>query len=369
MKNVVLTYAGDRSGALYDILNRHGIQVHAYTDKEKAFSRTQTGHFISSVETARLLEEGLADHVIISGRLFIDQAEKLAEEFYTLGVDPDKVLAATPRYYLSEDEKDIIRFKDYHCLHFLEFHAADHCNLNCSGCTHFSPLVPGEVFPDPDALRQDLTQLRKVVEYIDKIHILGGEPLLNRQLDLYLDMVREFYPFSTIEVHTNGTLLNQMPDRLVESFLRNDINIFVTLYPPMYKSIEKIMKAAADKGLNVRYYTLSKFSRIFDVNGGHSAGVRQLSCRFPNLYQGKLYPCPSIAYVRYFNDAFDQNISSTEGAVDLYQDIDFDTLKRELHKVRSICDHCLFISKDHEITGDWELSCGRKLIGDYVYGL
>ena len=31
-------------------------------------------------------------------------------------------------------------------LPYLEYHVADHCNLNCKYCTHYSPLVPQPVY-------------------------------------------------------------------------------------------------------------------------------------------------------------------------------------------------------------------------------
>ena len=37
-------------------------------------------------------------------------------------------------------------FMDTKYLSYLEYHLADHCNLNCKACEHYSALVEGEVF-------------------------------------------------------------------------------------------------------------------------------------------------------------------------------------------------------------------------------
>ncbi len=66
---------------------------------------------------------------------------------------------------------------------------ADHCNLNCKGCVHFSPLVRESVFPKLSDVERDFIRLREIIEYIDTIRILGGEPRLNPELSRYLEMV------------------------------------------------------------------------------------------------------------------------------------------------------------------------------------
>lgn len=62
----------------------------------------------------------------------------------------------------------------------IELHISDKCNLNCRGCTHFSPL-----FDDVGAVLEnkmaDIKQLKKIFSDILRIDVLGGEPLLNPQ--------------------------------------------------------------------------------------------------------------------------------------------------------------------------------------------
>ena len=44
----------------------------------------------------------------------------------------------------------------------IEFHLADHCNLNCKGCSHFSNLVPAPVFADKEQFICDLKQFNVI---------------------------------------------------------------------------------------------------------------------------------------------------------------------------------------------------------------
>lgn len=46
-----------------------------------------------------------------------------------------------------------------------EIHVADYCNLNCRGCTHFSPIFEREI-PEFDVRINDIMLLKKkIFEY------------------------------------------------------------------------------------------------------------------------------------------------------------------------------------------------------------
>jgi ABC-2 type transport system ATP-binding protein len=54
----------------------------------------------------------------------------------------------------------LIKNKKRPSLRF-DVHLADHCNLNCKGCYHFSPLAP-EKFLDIEQYERDCTRLNEL---------------------------------------------------------------------------------------------------------------------------------------------------------------------------------------------------------------
>lgn len=56
-----------------------------------------------------------------------------------------------------------------------EMHIADHCNLNCKGCTHFSPIFEKEL-PDFKTRMKDVAWLKSKFSNVLYFSILGGEP-------------------------------------------------------------------------------------------------------------------------------------------------------------------------------------------------
>ena len=70
---------------------------------------------------------------------------------------------------------------------------AYHCNLNCKGCAHFSPLSPAQ-FPDFEEVERDFARLSELFAGKCKyVCLMGGEPLMNPQIEDYCRSSRKFY--------------------------------------------------------------------------------------------------------------------------------------------------------------------------------
>ena len=89
---------------------------------------------------------------------------------------------------------------------------AEHCNLRCAGCDHFSPIAEPE-FADIKEFERDFSRLSELFNgQAQEIHLLGGEPLLNPDIVLFLQVARKSFPQAIIDITTNGLLLKQMSE-------------------------------------------------------------------------------------------------------------------------------------------------------------
>ena len=61
----------------------------------------------------------------------------------------------------------------------IDIHVANRCNLNCDGCNHWSNYGFTEVF-SVDTLYEWAEPWSKILNP-ERINLLGGEPLLNKQ--------------------------------------------------------------------------------------------------------------------------------------------------------------------------------------------
>ena len=107
----------------------------------------------------------------------------------------------------------------------LEYSVVDHCNLRCAGCDHAAPHLTKR-FADPEDFAADMDALSQHL-HVRMLRLLGGEPLLHPQLNLFVQAARAAGIADSVMLWTNGLLLHKARRGLLESF---DV-VQVSLYP------------------------------------------------------------------------------------------------------------------------------------------
>ena len=346
----ILKTSGNTINDLFPIV-KDVIEIVGFTDKYP------DGEIMNSFQAVKMYEAGDTDCFLLSGHVKHDILSKMVRELIALNVKEEDIYVATPDFFSNHAIENIVRWKDYHVLPYFEFHVADHCNLKCKGCIHFSSLVEGEVFTDYENIKKDIDQLHNLVPYFEKIHILGGEPLLNKRLSDYVTMVRDYYPYAEISIVTNGILIRQMSDELIKTIRDCRVRISISLYKPVIKHMNDIVCFLKKNNLDYRYSDpVDQFAYAFN-EGGLLQNIKSLNCTCPNLYNGKLYICPIIAYGKYYNNAFGEHIDDSEGSIDIYSEYTtYDLICKKLHEPVEICDKCLYISNETMRYYSWEQS-------------
>jgi uncharacterized Fe-S cluster-containing radical SAM superfamily protein len=95
-------------------------------------------------------------------------------------------------------------------LPFVETMITQVCNLSCTGCTNYSDLQHEGYVP----WSQGRTWLEAWLKRIDipDFGIMGGEPLINPEVNMWIQGVRDLLPTSQIRFTTNGILLHKNLD-------------------------------------------------------------------------------------------------------------------------------------------------------------
>ncbi len=255
-------------------------------------------------------------------------------------------------------------------MHHVEVHLNEHCNLNCKYCFHFSCIAEKE-FYELDRFKQDMAQMAAVFKgHLKNIQLLGGEPLLNPQVNEYIKVTRKLFPKSTISLLTNATLLDNMDKDFWVNLNENNVNIVPSIYPVKINWASIIDKAKKYNVIiygdyncqeelrvdTVDKYRKNKFLKL-ELNEKGNVGVDNSNCsrkfRCNNMYHGKFYPCSAIVYVRHLNKKFNTNFVVTENDyIDLYKVKNINEVKEFLKKPQPFCDnYCKVCPKKV----DWEL--------------
>jgi MoaA/NifB/PqqE/SkfB family radical SAM enzyme len=85
----------------------------------------------------------------------------------------------------------------------VETHLADHCNLVCKGCSHFSSLITQKHFTNLAIFKRDFLQMKTLFNDLYEIRLMGGEPLLHPSIIDFIEFSRKTFPLAKISIYTN----------------------------------------------------------------------------------------------------------------------------------------------------------------------
>jgi uncharacterized radical SAM superfamily Fe-S cluster-containing enzyme len=194
-------------------------------------------------------------------------------------------------------------------LFFFETHMVDHCNLDCWGCNHFSPLSD-KWFADLDTFTKDLKRLSELFDKdATSITLLGGEPLLHPELEKFFPVARAAFPFAIIKVVTNGILLNEKDNLFWRECSAQNVEIAVTVYPNMEKQFKTACNKGRSFGVNVSSFNSLETAKTslhypLDLSGGQVPSSNFIKCPLAgsiSLRNGRLYPCCVRPHLHIFN--------------------------------------------------------------------
>lgn len=297
----------------------------------------------------------------------------MVQQLKILNIKTENIFNDLPEY-LQEKRKEIKQFdqrkelKDFH----IDVDITRHCNLNCKSCGHFSPLAREEHY-DLKQFESDIKRLKKLFgKKMSYIQLLGGEPLLNPNVSLYMNIARQSFPETEIIIITNGILVLDMKEEFWKSMHDYDIVLAVTHYP-IKLDYEAIKEKAATHNVKMKFFGQygadGKRNNFWlyplDLEGKQDYKKSFNDCLLANqcisLKNGKLYTCGTIACIDAFNDYFGVNIPVTdEDGIDIYKAESADEITSFLNKPVPFCAYC---NVNNRVEQKWEIS--RKRITEW----
>ena len=123
----------------------------------------------------------------------------------------------------------------------VEYHVIDRCNLNCKACSHFSNLksTRAEIPKNLNKIKADFKKVYELTnngdpDYLGKVTLMGGEPLLYKQLIPCIDYVKSLFPHEydegPLQLITNGILVPKQKPEFFECLRRNKVRVCVSMY-------------------------------------------------------------------------------------------------------------------------------------------
>lgn len=229
--------------------------------------------------------------------------------------------------------------------HTIEFHLVDHCNLNCAGCSHFAPLVPGEVFTTLEQFNHDLLALKRVYDDVYEIRLLGGEPLLHPEINNFVTLTRQIFRKTRIAIVTNGVFLPAMPTDFWQTCNTNSVRIKISTYP-IHTDFIKVKSIGKNYGVKIKVpKQIDTFFQFINIRGDSDPLKSFRACRAmhttPFVRNGRLYTCSFASHVYLFNEYFNQNLPITElDSIDLLGGVVGADVQKYLYNPIPLCKWC-----------------------------
>ena len=244
-----------------------------------------------------------------------------------------------------------------------EVHLTEHCNLNCKGCSHFSPLADEE-FLEIEAFEKDMARMAQLFGKNDirMISLLGGEPLLHPQVNDFLRLTVKYFPNMRLQLVTNGLLLSNRSKSFWETCRATGAFIRISHYPiPLdYQALEKkAITEGVELYIEPKQAPKNFHKDVYDRLGLQDERLSHSHCEIfgdcCQLKKGKFYPCTNSANIHHFNRFFNLGISLSAGNyIDIYKAQSKDEFIQLITSPIPCCRYCNLNAQ--ELNVKWERS-------------
>ena len=229
-------------------------------------------------------------------------------------------------------------------LQYLETHVVDQCNLNCRGCSHFSPIAKKNNYSF-DEFENDIIRLSELIDGVKTFRLLGGEPFIALNLPKYIIAVRQTFPKTDLRIVTNGLLIGKAEKFLLEIIREYSVQLDISLYPPTMEIIDEIIEILIMNNLRYSLYgPIEKFKKRITLSGKYNNVESFEKCISNNctfLYRGKISACPGPSLCYILNDRFGSELNGKNDVIDIYiPEVTGKQILEFINRPLELCKHC-----------------------------
>ena len=347
MKKVIIFGASAQGSQLKKQLEKTNEYTVCYfcDNNPKKWQESLNGVKIISIEDVRALSvEGFNGIVIIAVR----NQWQVVEQIQEIDEIQLPVYGVAWKYVIRNEDLDKALYfidirKPY--LRYFEYHVSDHCNLKCRGCGHYSNFATPR-FGDLKKYTRDLKRLKELFWGIRTIRLMGGEPLLNKELPDFMSCTRDIFPDADIMVVTNGLLIPGIEEDILKIMNRYCIRFDISLYPPTEKIKERIELRCIENEVDYHFSNpIHEFYDCINYNGDSDKNTAYEKCESKGchfLEDGKMAVCClPIVYKRQEKKLSWKMHIGEKDIVDLYDhNLDGYKLNEILSRPMDMCRYC-----------------------------
>lgn len=176
------------------------------------------------------------------------------------------------------------------------------CTLKCIDCSNLMQYYKNPKDANDDELVRSLKTFLKSVDFIHEIRLIGGEPLIYRNIDKIISLILSYSNFNRLVIFTNGTVvprkncLKACEDKRVIFLISNYGEV-------LSKRVGPLTAAFADHGINYLNERITSWQDCAQIGDKRRTQMETFAV-FSNccvndalsLLHGKVYGCPFAAH-------------------------------------------------------------------------
>ena len=224
----------------------------------------------------------LLSDVIIKGKCF--------DESYAIWEECNAEIVKIKSYLFKEDL----------IIHQLDYMITQRCSLKCRDCLNLMQYYKNPINFSKDDLIQELNSLRDSFDVIQQLHILGGEPFMNRDFYDICSYAASMDFIKWVVVFTNATII---PNQDIFKLNNRKIVFYISDYKCDKQRIDEVKTKLKMAGFSCHVQGFSGqwiAHSTFKNNSMDSEKMNELFKRCggrlcPTVCEGKLFYCEYLA--------------------------------------------------------------------------
>lgn len=183
------------------------------------------------------------------------------------------------------------------------------CTLKCKKCVAYSPYYVNKAYYTYEEICRNIDAYFKVVDFVDKFTITGGEPLLHKDLPRIIEKLMEYKTqYRKVEIFTNATLFFSEEMQQVIEKNKEYLTFWVDHYGELSKQFDNLVSYLKEKGVDhvtKKYYGEDAFAGGWVDFGDYTQKAfteeeikeRFNKCHYPKvqfnfgMWEGEMFPC------------------------------------------------------------------------------
>lgn len=243
----------------------------------------------------------------------------------------------------SESEENLLRVKS------LDVVLTERCSLKCVDCSNLMQYYQKPIGVEVEVLTESLRNFLEAVNYVSEIRLIGGEPLVSKNIERILDLIYEFSNFDKIVLYTNGTVVPK--GSLLKKFQDQRVWIKISDYGEVSRKAELVADTCKSWGINCIHEHVTEWEDVGRISF-RGRTIAENKVVFGNccvndtltLLHGQLYACPFSAHT----DNLGVLKNAEKDKIDMLDQENLQDKIREIYKKKDVLVACnLCNGRDH----------------------